>query len=72
MTIKCVYFILFIIGMYVTKRKLAVTIKPRLIISKNENQWCIEIDMKNKGTSTYFTEGTEVDTCNKKVTIKIF
>ena len=49
--------------MYVTKRKLAVTIKPRLIISRSENQWCIEIDMKNKGTSTYFTEGTEVDTC---------
>ncbi len=49
--------------MYVTKRKLAVTIKPRLIITRSENQWCIEIDMKNKGTSTYFTEGTEVDTC---------
>ena len=56
-------FTLKIKGMYVTKRKLAVTIKPRLIIARSENQWCIEIDMKNKGTSTYFTEGTEVDTC---------
>ena len=48
-----------------------MTIKPRLIITMSENKWCIEIDMKNKGTSTYFMEGTEVDTCkiNKKIAL---
>ena len=52
--------------MALNKRKVAITIMPTIIISRNEDHWCIAIDMKNKGTETLFNEGTEIDTCIKK------
>ncbi len=51
-------------GMALNKRKVAVTQKPSLIISKlDDGGWCIAIDMKNKGTETIFRENQEIDTC---------
>jgi hypothetical protein len=38
------------LGMAVVKRKIEVTKKPTIIISQlNTEQWCVAIDMKNKG-----------------------
>lgn len=48
--------------MALVKRKIAITIKPCIVISRNEDLWCINIDMKNKGTETLFRVDTEVDT----------
>lgn len=48
--------------MALVKRKIAITIKPVITISKNDDLWCISIDMKTKGTETLFKEDTEVDT----------
>ncbi len=49
--------------MSLAKRKTAVNIEPRLIISNSQDMWTIQIDMKNKGTETIFSQGNEVDTC---------
>lgn len=51
--------------MALVKRKIAITMKPCISISRNDDLWCINIDMKTKGTETLFREGTEVDTSIK-------
>lgn len=48
--------------MALVKRKVAITMKPIISISKNDDLWCISIDMKTKGTETLFKEDQEVDT----------
>lgn len=54
--------------MALVKRKIAITIKPCITISKNDDIWSINIDMKTKGTETYFKEdGMEVDTSELKI-----
>jgi hypothetical protein len=50
--------------MSLSKRRVEVNVKPTMIISCNGDVWSIAIDMKNKGTETIFTEGSEIDTCN--------
>lgn len=50
--------------MALVKRKVAITLKPSLVISKtNDDLWSIAIDMRTKGTETLFREGNEVDSC---------
>ena len=49
--------------MSLSKRRVEANVKPSMIISCNGDVWSIVIDMKNKGTETIFTEGTEIDTC---------
>ena len=53
------------IGMALVKRKIAITMKPCINITKNDDLWCINIDMKTKGTETLFRDGQEVDTSNE-------
>ena len=50
--------------MYVSKRKLAVNLKPTMSISQmDDSRWKIELDMGTTGTETIFDEECEVDTC---------
>ena len=54
-------------GMAANRRKVAVTLKPIVVISKSDDDlWCIAIDMKSKGTETVFRVGNEVDSCKLK------
>nr|WLG17455.1 fatty acid-binding protein E [Brachionus plicatilis] len=54
------------LGMAANRRKVAVTIKPTVVISKSDDDlWCIAIDMKNKGTETVFRVDNEVDSSNE-------
>ncbi|CAF0704889.1 unnamed protein product [Brachionus calyciflorus] len=54
------------LGMAANRRKVAVTIKPSVVISKSDDDlWCIAIDMKSKGTETVFRVGNEVDSSNE-------
>ena len=48
--------------MALVKRQISITMKTRINISKNDDLWCINIDMKTKGTETIFREGQDVDT----------
>lgn len=53
--------------MAANRRKVAVTLKPIVVISKSDDDlWCIAIDMKSKGTETVFRVGNEVDSCKLK------
>lgn len=53
--------------MSLAKRKNPINRNPKMIISKLENQWQVELDMVTKGTVTLFTENTTVDTCKAPI-----